>query len=472
MTRRTICAYAAALSFVNQKLIELDGLGIIIDFENAMRLALKIVCPNLPIYGCLFHYMQALQRKIKSIPSLFQLIRTNPDAKFLFRKFQALALLPANLIKDCFVYLLRETLETFQFKEFAPFLDYFKTQWLKRVKPVHFSVYNLETRTTGAAEAFNCKVNKSFRTHGDFFNFVEALQKEETVKADQFSRDINGILQPDRRKMFFKKRAQLISKYWKQLEKKIITPKHFLSIMANLNNEILCDEKLMFTDEIDLKLSNENILIDGDDIPYIVPDICVEDDEPISTTKRTRRTKKRKSTEMTDSSENNARKKSKRTSVEVRETIIEPVQTRSKTKRTIEMTKRSTTRLLRAHELSNDSDSDMDRNMESRVYDIMDSITQNGSTIVNLRKKFQELEKQENIVIDPGCLKCIICGIRPKNTVLYPCLHQYTCGPCWIIWKIHQINTVPIDSINNDEAIKLKCPVCRQNVDKFEEAIN
>lgn len=195
MTRRTIEAYVAAPSFINQNLLELQGAGIIIDFEDAMRSALKKVSPNIPIYGCLFHYMQALQRKMKSMTALFDLIRTNTDAKFLFRKFQSLALLPANMIKGEFVSLLREALDTNKFTEFAPFVEYFKNQWLARVKPVHFSVFKLDTRTTGPAEAFNGKVNKSFRTHGAFFQFVEALQKEETVKADQFSRDVAGTRQ-------------------------------------------------------------------------------------------------------------------------------------------------------------------------------------------------------------------------------------------------------------------------------------
>lgn len=86
MTRRTIEAYEAALDYVNQNLIELAD--IIIDFENAMRAALKRVCPNLSIYGCLFHFMQAITRKVASMSALFELVRTNPDAKFLLRKFQ------------------------------------------------------------------------------------------------------------------------------------------------------------------------------------------------------------------------------------------------------------------------------------------------------------------------------------------------------------------------------------------------
>lgn len=101
MNRRTTEAYVNALKFINQNIIELEG-GIIIDFENAMRAALKIVCPNLAILGCLFHHCQALQRKMKSMPELFQLIRTNEKARTLFRKIQCMALLPADEIMNGF----------------------------------------------------------------------------------------------------------------------------------------------------------------------------------------------------------------------------------------------------------------------------------------------------------------------------------------------------------------------------------
>lgn len=111
--------------------------------------------------------------------------------------------MPADKIKNEFASLLREALTIHKFTAFAQFIEYFKNQWLLRVKPVHFSVFNLETRTTGPAEAFNGKVNKSFRTHGGFFQIVESLQKEETVKSDEFNRDVTAVLQPDRRKVFY-----------------------------------------------------------------------------------------------------------------------------------------------------------------------------------------------------------------------------------------------------------------------------
>lgn len=296
------------------------------------------------------------------------------------------------------------------------------------------------------------------------------------------------------------KRSELISKFWSQFEKKNITTRHFLSIMANVNNEILYDEKIILTDEIDLKLSNETLLINGDDIQYVAPNFEVITNEnnegEILADERPQLTRKRKAMEINDPSENvpSTRKKRKQPAIETIETVNSPIQTRSTSKRTVaqsmqatEAPERSRSKQIatrsktkqnkrnRAHESDDDSDLDLNMDTDTQVYEIMERISRNGPAMVNLRKRFAELEKNETISFDPKSFKCIICVERKKNTILFPFLHQHTCGPCWIIWKIQQINAIPLESIMNDEtyeAFKPKCPICRQGVDEFKEAKN
>lgn len=266
MTRRTKIAYVGGLKFAHENLIELNGCGIIIDFESAMRAALKIVVPNLQVYGCWFHFVQALRRKLASMNELNDLVRTNKDAKSIFRKFQCLALLPVDTIFRAYVWLLREALNVHKLPEFSPFIDYFKNQWLNRVKPENFSVFMKPTRTTGAAEASNGKANKIFRTHGNFFNFVETLQNEEAVKSDQFDRDVSGSMQHDKRKRFYKERSHLINKYSKQLLENKVSYKQFLNIMAKVENEILFPENAISLHPKDIEMTNETELMFGNDI--------------------------------------------------------------------------------------------------------------------------------------------------------------------------------------------------------------
>lgn len=278
--------------------------------------------------------------------------------------------------------------------------------------------------------------------------------------------------------------------------------------MANVNNEILYDEKIFFTHEIDISLSNETVLIEGDDVPYIVPppddDTTIENIDKVSEERpqRTRRKRKLAETASETASTTDApmqtrskraclqtTKASQQTVPETTETIDLPMRTRSKrvvartttrsnSEQTTSSVRQTSTRVAttqnkrcRAH-VPSDDDSDSNVSSDSHVYEIMERISRDGPVMLNLRKRFKELEKQEAISIDPDSFKCIICCERKKNTILFPGLHQHTCGPCWIMWKIQQINSISLESIMDDEATKPKCPVCRQGVDEFKEAKN
>lgn len=257
MSRRTTDAYAAALQYVNDNIIELNGRGIIIDFEKAMRAGIRKVSPNIPILGCWFHFAQALRRKMASFPNLFTLIRNNPAAKVIFRKFQSLALLPYDKINDAFVYLLREALQEKKMKEFSPFIAYFKKEWMEIVKPEYFSVFGKDVRTTGSAEAFNGKLNKKFRTHPSFYNFVESLQREELCKTDEFHRHAQGKEPKDRRKNFYVRRDEMIKAYSEKLTNSDINYKFFLNAMSNDENKVFFDENEMFIESDENVRSNE-----------------------------------------------------------------------------------------------------------------------------------------------------------------------------------------------------------------------
>lgn len=139
MSKRTTEAYDAALKYIHKNLIPLVGSGIIIDFEKAMRAALRNLNTTIKIYGCWFHFCQALRQKAASMKDLFELIRNNQSTKDIFRRFQCVALLPVDLIEPIFMKLSREALACS--KHFGDFIDYFYVEWIKRVKPEHFSVF-------------------------------------------------------------------------------------------------------------------------------------------------------------------------------------------------------------------------------------------------------------------------------------------------------------------------------------------
>lgn len=79
MSKRTTQAYIAALTYIHQNLISLNGSGFIIDFEAAMRTAILRVVPAANVIGCWFHFCQCLRRKMASLPNLFDALRNDEN---------------------------------------------------------------------------------------------------------------------------------------------------------------------------------------------------------------------------------------------------------------------------------------------------------------------------------------------------------------------------------------------------------
>lgn len=218
-------------------MIPIAGKGIIIDFEKAERLALKGLESGIDILGCWFHFCQALRRKLASMSDLYELVRKNDKAKGIFRQFQCLALLPAEMIESSFIELSKEALKCS--KLFAPLIDYFYKEWIKIVKPIHFSVFMRGIRTTASAEAFNGQINKRFKTHGNLFHFCESMQKEELMICQRLENDIGGTIQKDNQSTFYKRREKLIRKYSLMVKNGEMDPMLFLRTMANYKSKIL-----------------------------------------------------------------------------------------------------------------------------------------------------------------------------------------------------------------------------------------
>lgn len=263
MSRKTTMAYFSVLKYVNENLIPLTGAGIIIDFEKAERLALSKLNIGIVIYGCWFHFCEALRRKLATMGELFKLVRQNENAKTILNQFQCLPLLPADLIEETFKELAKKALKVS--KLFAAFVDYFDREWIKIVKPKHFSVFKRGIRTTGAAESYNNQMNSRFKTHGNFYHYCEMLQKEEVVIAQQLENYIEGSMQREKQPKYLKRRQKAIKKYSDMLEKKEITPMAFLATMANRKNRIVYKDEDISLDEVEVEMAVEKELYGGDD---------------------------------------------------------------------------------------------------------------------------------------------------------------------------------------------------------------
>lgn len=263
MSRKTTEAYLNILRYVHENLIPIDGQGIIIDFEKAERLALTRLGTGISVLGCWFHFCQALRRMMATMGELFELVRNDENIKSIFAQFQCLPLLPADLIENTFRELAKKALKTTI--KFDRFIDYFNREWIKIVKPKHFSVFMRGTRTTGPAESYNNQMNNRFKTHGNFYHFCETMQKEEVVIAENLKNYIEGSMQNSRQAKFYQKRNQAIKKYSIMLQNKEITPMNFLVTMANRKNHILYADEDVSLEKEDLQMLQESDLFGGED---------------------------------------------------------------------------------------------------------------------------------------------------------------------------------------------------------------
>lgn len=132
MSNRTQIAYSHVFKYIDKYIFPLQCASFHSDYETAMKNALRSCFPQAQLLSCWFHFVQAIRKNVSQMALLFHLIRTNTDAAKLYYKFQALALLRADLITDAFNDLKNEGLRM-NTAAFQPFLKYFEKQWIKKV---------------------------------------------------------------------------------------------------------------------------------------------------------------------------------------------------------------------------------------------------------------------------------------------------------------------------------------------------
>lgn len=114
--------------------MNLNGATFITDYEASLRKAIKTSFTDTKLYGCWFHFCQAVRRQVttKHKP-LAQLIRQDSKASLEYHKLLSLPLLPAAHIVGAFEKIKDDIEKIDRNFRFSDFLDYFEKQWLTKV---------------------------------------------------------------------------------------------------------------------------------------------------------------------------------------------------------------------------------------------------------------------------------------------------------------------------------------------------
>lgn len=317
------------------------------------------------------------------------------------------------------------------------------------------NVYAQDTRTTGAAEAFNGKCGRSFKTHGNFFNFLLVYQREELTKTNELELDVRGVLQKDTQRKKYKDRSSIIEQYSKMLKANKISVRRFLVIMSNMDNKIVYDEHeypKLDVEDIDFESSDDmdkyksmtqpipvcsnasstvNELEEIDDVVAAQKRVSGEK-APLS--KTTIENKKSKESSSKGEPSSNSQRKKRERVVEIGDSDSDDEVYISKRRKNYRL------------DSSDESDNDLE---------IVTSMTSMEAELIRLHKKFDEiiLGKNSKVKRTKNCI--MECG-RDKATILQPCKHQTTCNQCFVFWKLHLLS-------KNQQIF---CPMCRTTVKK------
>jgi len=142
------------------------------DFEAAVWKAVRSLMPTVQLYGCLFHWNQAVFRKIQELGIAKSYMERRSTHNFC-RKLMALPFLPATWIVPVFNQLKELDVST----ELQELMTYISGQWIQsQIFPVtSWSVFQWPFRTNNDVEGWHHKLNQ--QANGAALNMYDLITR-------------------------------------------------------------------------------------------------------------------------------------------------------------------------------------------------------------------------------------------------------------------------------------------------------
>lgn len=189
---------------------------IITDFELALIKACKAQFNKSKLYGCFFHFKQAIKKNLKKF------LISKDNIKLITKSIDFLTIINKSDINKAISYL--------EFKynnlkpEFKNFLIYFEKIWIKKFPPTLWNINEKKRNkligiTNNSLERYNRRLNEQIlNSNPNILSFVNLIKNEENF----YSNQLRGI------------RSGLIKRENKNYKKKNIKiPKNFINYINN-----------------------------------------------------------------------------------------------------------------------------------------------------------------------------------------------------------------------------------------------
>ncbi|XP_046453634.1 uncharacterized protein LOC124201186 [Daphnia pulex] len=154
------------------------------DYERAIWRGVEDVFPKASMFGCAFHWTQAVFRRLKKI-GLVNLYNQKGEVYILLKKLLSLHLLPFEKIPKMFADLKSQSLSLdvnlTQANLLKKFFDYVEKQWITNpIWPTtKWTSFNQVIRTNNDAEGWHSRVNNRTRQMGlNFYELISVLFEE------------------------------------------------------------------------------------------------------------------------------------------------------------------------------------------------------------------------------------------------------------------------------------------------------
>ena len=166
-----------------------DVRKITIDFETALWKAFRCLLPNVKLQGCVFHWTQAVWRKVSydnlirkaasgELQKVLQSAYQNDEGTYNYtRKLMALPFLPEHEIPPMFENLSQQV----QDPALCNLVTYIKDRWIESqiFPPTNWSIYKQAIRTNNDIEGWHNALNRhaGSRANLSFYLLIEILNK-------------------------------------------------------------------------------------------------------------------------------------------------------------------------------------------------------------------------------------------------------------------------------------------------------